>query len=34
MFTPLLNTTEGSIIKSDLTTFNLSWLYMFIYAES
>ena len=24
MFIPLLNTTEGSIIKSGLTTFNLS----------
>jgi len=34
MFIPLLNTTEGSIIKSDLTTFNSSWLFLFIYSES
>jgi len=34
MFIPLHNTTEGSIIKSGLTTFNSSWPYLFIYSES
>jgi len=31
---PLFNTTEGSIIKSGLTMFNLSWPYLFIYSKS
>jgi len=34
MIIPLHNPTEGSMIKSGLTTFNSSLLYLFIYAES